>query len=95
MFVKKLSDFSVEHSKPIVLESTFSGTPPLTVTWKKNGSNITQSPKFHITTTEKSGILEIPTSTREDEGEYTCEVANDAGEDVCHAMVSILGVLLS
>lgn len=95
MFVKKLSDFSVEHSKPIVLESTFIGTPPLTVTWKKNGLNITQSPNCHITTTEKSGILEIPNSSREDEGEYTCEIVNDAGEDVCHALVSILGVFLS
>ncbi|KAH0621546.1 hypothetical protein JD844_022941 [Phrynosoma platyrhinos] len=82
VFVKKLSDFSVEHGKSIILESTFSGTPPLTVTWRKNGLNITQSPKCNITTTEKSGILEVLNSTREDEGEYVCEVANDAGEDV-------------
>uniref|UniRef100_A0A8C6XXM4 Ig-like domain-containing protein n=1 Tax=Naja naja TaxID=35670 RepID=A0A8C6XXM4_NAJNA len=60
------------------------------VTWKKNGSKLTQSPKCNITTTEKSGILEILSSSRQDEGEYTCEVANDAGEDVCHALVSIL-----
>lgn len=95
MFVKKLSDFSIEHGKSIILESTFSGTPPLAVTWKKNGLNITQSPKCNITTTEKSGILEILNSSTEDEGEYICEVANDAGEDVCHALVSIIGVLLS
>uniref|UniRef100_A0A8D2JJJ0 Ig-like domain-containing protein n=1 Tax=Varanus komodoensis TaxID=61221 RepID=A0A8D2JJJ0_VARKO len=91
----KLSDFSVEHGKSIILESTFSGTPALTVTWKKNGVKLTQSARCSITTTEKSGILEILNCTQEDEGEYVCEVANDAGEDVCHALVSILGVLLS
>lgn len=85
----------MEHGNSIILESTFGGTPPLMVTWKKNGSKLTQSPKCNITTTEKSGILEILSSSREDEGEYTCEVANDAGEDVCHALVSILGVLLT
>lgn len=93
--MKKLSDFSVEKGTAIVLESSYSGTPPLTVTWKKNGLNITPSMKYSITTTEKSGILEISNSTREDEGEYVCKVENDAGEDTCRALVSVLGAFLS
>uniref|UniRef100_A0A8C4XP77 Titin n=1 Tax=Falco tinnunculus TaxID=100819 RepID=A0A8C4XP77_FALTI len=90
VFVKKLSDFSVEQGKSIVLESSYIGTPPISVTWKKNGMLIAQSPRCSVTTTDKSGILEIFNSTKSDEGEYTCEVANEAGGDVCHSLVSIL-----
>lgn len=91
VFVKKLSDFSVEQGKSIVLESNYTGTPPISVTWKRNGMPIAQSPRCSVTTTDKSGILEIFNSTKSDEGEYTCEVANEAGGDVCHSLVSILG----
>lgn len=92
VFVKKLSDFSVEQGKSIVLESIFTGTPPISVTWKRNGVPIAQSPRCSVTATEKSGILEIFNSTKSDEGEYTCEVANEAGGDVCHSHISILGI---
>uniref|UniRef100_A0A8D0FSF1 Titin n=1 Tax=Strix occidentalis caurina TaxID=311401 RepID=A0A8D0FSF1_STROC len=92
IFVKKLSDFSVEQGKSVVLESSYTGTPPISVTWKRNGMPIAQSPRCSITTTDKSGILEIFNSTKSDEGEYTCEVANEAGGDVCHSLVSILEV---
>lgn len=92
VFVKKLSDFSVEQGKSIVLESGYIGTPPISITWKRNGMPIAQSQRCTVTTTEKSGILEIFNSTKNDEGEYTCEVANEAGGDVCHSLVSILGI---
>lgn len=92
VFVKKLSDFSVEQGKSIVLESSYIGTPPISVTWKRNGMPIAQSQRCTVTTTEKSGILEIFNSTKNDEGEYICEVANEAGGDVCHSLVSILGI---
>uniref|UniRef100_A0A8C4KP82 Ig-like domain-containing protein n=1 Tax=Dromaius novaehollandiae TaxID=8790 RepID=A0A8C4KP82_DRONO len=75
----------------IVLESSYVGTPPISVTWKRNGTPIAQSPRCSVTTTDKSGILEIFNSIKSDEGEYTCEVANEAGADVCHSLVSILG----
>ncbi|XP_029766379.1 titin-like, partial [Terrapene carolina triunguis] len=90
VFVKKLSDHCVEPGKSIVLESTYTGSLPISVVWKKNGKTITQSEKCSIITTEKSCILEILNSTKDDEGEYTCHVENEAGGDVCEALVSTL-----
>lgn len=93
-FVKKLSDFSVEQGKAIMLESTYTGSPPIAVTWKKDGVQIAQSPRCSITATDKSGILEILNSTKEDEGQYSCEVTNEAGQDRCQGLVSVLGMWL-
>lgn len=92
-FVKKLSDHSVEPGKSIILESTYTGTLPIAVTWKKDGFNISQSERCSIVTTEKTCILEILNSTKKDAGQYSCEIENEAGKDVCKALVSTLGVL--
>lgn len=92
-FVKRLADFSVETGSPIVLEATFTGTPPISVSWMKNEFALTQSQNCSITMTEKSTILEILDSTIEDYAQYSCLIENEAGQDICDAVVSVLGVL--
>lgn len=92
-FVKRLADFSVETGSPIVLEATFTGTPPISVSWMKNEFPLSQSQNCSITMTEKSTILEILDSTIEDYAQYSCLIENEAGQDICDALVSVLGVL--
>lgn len=92
-FVKKLNDYSIEKGKPLILEGTYTGTPPISVTWKKNGINVTPSQRCNITTTERSAILEIPSSTVEDAGQYNCYIENTSGKDSCSAQILILGLL--
>lgn len=92
-FVKRLNDYSIEKGKPLILEGTYTGTPPISVTWKRNGINITPSQRCHVTTTEKSAILEILSSTVEDAGQYNCYIENASGKDSCTAQILILGSL--
>lgn len=94
-FVKRLADFNVETGSPIVLEATFTGTPPISVNWMKNEFLLSQSQNCSITMTEKSTILEITESTIEDYAQYSCLIENEAGQDICEALVSVLGVLTS
>ncbi|XP_026502418.1 titin-like, partial [Terrapene carolina triunguis] len=89
-FVKKLNNLNVEKGKPLILECTYSGTPPIAVLWKKNGVEVAHSAKCSITTTETSAILEVPSSKVEDQGQYTCHIENDSGQDNCHCAVSVL-----
>ncbi|KAM9664696.1 myosin light chain kinase, smooth muscle-like, partial [Trichechus inunguis] len=91
-FVKRLADFSVESGSPIVLEATYSGTPPISVSWMKNEFPLSQSQNCSIIMTEKSTILEILESTIEDYAQYSCLIENEAGQDICEALVSVLGV---
>lgn len=78
-----------------MLEATYSGTPPISVSWMKNESPLSQSQNCSITTTEKSTILEITESTVEDYAQYSCLIENEAGQDICDALVSVLGVSIS
>uniref|UniRef100_A0A493TUK4 Ig-like domain-containing protein n=1 Tax=Anas platyrhynchos platyrhynchos TaxID=8840 RepID=A0A493TUK4_ANAPP len=89
-FVKKVNDLSVEKGKNLLLECTYTGTPPISVTWKKNGVILKHSEKCSITTTETSAILEIPSSKLEDQGQYSCHIENDSGQDNCHGAITIL-----
>lgn len=89
--MKKVNDLSVEKGKNLILECTYTGTPPISVTWKKNGVKIMHSEKCSITTTDTSAILEIPSSKLEDQGQYSCHIENDSGKDNCHGTITILG----
>uniref|UniRef100_A0A8C0IT93 Ig-like domain-containing protein n=1 Tax=Chelonoidis abingdonii TaxID=106734 RepID=A0A8C0IT93_CHEAB len=88
-FVKKMNNLNVEKGKPLILECTYSGTPPIAVLWKKNGYKVVHSAKCSITTTETSAILEVPSSKIEDQGQYTCHIENDSGRDLCQADISV------
>uniref|UniRef100_A0A3Q2FHW9 Ig-like domain-containing protein n=1 Tax=Cyprinodon variegatus TaxID=28743 RepID=A0A3Q2FHW9_CYPVA len=90
-FVKKLRDISSEMGKPLKLEVTFSGTPTVDVTWKKDGSAVVSAEDYNIITTDTSSVLEVLNSHRSTAaGKYSCEVDNGVGSDRCQALISIL-----
>lgn len=95
-FVKKLRDISSEKGKPLRLEVTFTGTPRINVTWKKDGQLIWASYQYNVITTDTSCILEVLNSDRmEAAGRYSCEVDNVVGSDRCESQVLILGKIFN
>ena len=74
------------------------GFPKPDVVWRKDGTMI---PKGHYTFLDtevedeirKSSYLEIPTTLRNDTGNYSCFLKNIAGSDEAYVVVTILGKL--
>lgn len=89
-FVKKLRNTFYKIGHSLTLECTFTGSQRIYVSWMKDGKPIWASYKYNVKTTDFSSILEVLNSDRrEAEGQYSCEISNCQGTDICHAMVKI------
>lgn len=64
----------------------------MSVTWKKDGQQVSASHQYNLITSDSSSILEVLYSdSLEAGGKYFCAVDNGAGSDRCDAHVLILG----
>lgn len=89
-FTRKLKDTTFMVGQPLQLVCTYSGSPRVFVSWTKDGKPIWASYQYNVKTTDSSCILEILHSDRPTAaGTYACEISNGAGNDVCHARVSL------
>lgn len=89
-FTKQLEDTTFIVGQPLKLVCTYTGSQRVSVTWKKDGKLIWASYQYNIKTTDSTCILDVLSSDRPDAaGTYTCEISNGAGNDVCHAHVSL------
>ncbi|XP_063792751.1 hemicentin-2 [Pseudophryne corroboree] len=78
----------VVASNPISLYCDTNAIPPPTLTWYKDGKPIAVSDGTLILLDGR--ILQIPMSRAEHAGKYTCEAANEAGEDRLHYELVVL-----
>lgn len=89
-FVRKLKDATFSVGQPLTLACTYTGTPRVYVSWKKDGKPIWASYQYNVKTTDSSCALEVLNSDRPDAaGTYTCEISNGAGSDACDARVGL------
>ena len=65
--------------EPLRLESKVTGTHPLKISWYKNDATVTDSDNMRMTFDDSVAVLEIFSTSRNDDGVYTCEAQNDAG----------------
>lgn len=86
MFLKSLDDVIGEEKGLITLacEASKSRVAP---TWKKEGKTLKAGPKYELLHTGKSLGLIIKDVTKEDAGEYSC----DLGTEISKAKVTIRG----
>ncbi|XP_053206039.1 cell adhesion molecule DSCAM-like isoform X2 [Panonychus citri] len=57
------------------------GSPPLSISWYKNGIQLTDSSSTRIRTNEDSSMLTIDSIKSSHSGNYTCKISNRFGSD--------------
>ena len=82
-----------KDGEPVTLECTITGDASFDVVWLHNEKEIKPSKDFNYVTKANKYALEISEVFPEDEGTYTCEAFNDAGEcfTTCSMFVEVPG----
>lgn len=89
-FIKQLDDTTFRLGQKLVLYCAFSGSPPIYVSWRKDGKPIWASYKYNVQTTDSCCILEVLNSDRlEAAGRYSCEISNSENSAACSALVKL------
>ena len=79
----------MEEPSPVMLLCTASGVPAPLVSWTKNGVVVGEQEGATIQK-QQSGTLFFQNTARENEGLYTCRVANAAGEQFHSVQLNVL-----
>lgn len=87
VFLKSLDDVIGEEKGMITLACEAS-KPRVSPIWRKEGTVLKAGPKYELLHTGKSLGLIIKDVTKEDQGEYTC----DLGTEVSKAKVTVRGL---
>lgn len=90
MFLKSLDDVIGEEKGMITLACEAS-KPRVSPIWRKEGTVLKAGPKYELLHTGKSLGLIIKEVSKEDQGEYTC----DLGTEVSKAKVTVRGLYVS
>lgn len=85
---------SISLSKKLRLECGFTGAQKLSVTWYKDGKQLT-SDKYNMKASTNSCVLEcLHRASKETTGLYSCELSNTYGKAICHAQITAESGLL-
>ncbi|CAE1243307.1 Titin,Twitchin [Acanthosepion pharaonis] len=90
-----LTDIKIKKDQSFLLEPTFIGEPPPTVTWSKKGLDgkilpIQSTPNIPIENEPKKSQLSCKSAVRADTGEYYISVENEHGSDTASMTVVVL-----
>lgn len=73
------------------MECKVSGSQPITMSWFKEGKDITTGAKYKIQQQESTAILKIADLETSDAGVFTCRATNPAGHSETSGTVSVKG----
>lgn len=89
-FNKELEDTTFRLGRQLALYCAFSGSPPIYVSWRKDGKPIWASYKYNVQTTDSWCVLDVLNSDRlEAAGRYSCEISNSENSTTCSALVKL------
>ncbi|KAG9340901.1 hypothetical protein JZ751_020094, partial [Albula glossodonta] len=92
--VDKQESFSVTAGEPATLECKVAGTPDLTPKWFKDGVELSTGRKYKITFSKMISSLKVLSAEKGDTGEYSFEIMNEVGKDVCKAFLTVLDKIM-
>lgn len=81
----------LKQGESLRLECKVSGTVPLKITWYKNDTKVTDGGNYRTSFVDSVAVLELVSTSFEDDGVYTCEAQNDAGSVSCSTTLTIKG----
>ncbi|KAJ8416945.1 hypothetical protein AAFF_G00328230, partial [Aldrovandia affinis] len=92
--VDKPESFSVTVGEPAAFECTVAGTPELKPKWFKDGVELSSGRKYKITFSKMISSLKVLSTEKGDTGEYTFQIKNEVGKDVCKMNLTVLDKII-
>ncbi|XP_070569681.1 titin homolog isoform X2 [Ptychodera flava] len=93
-FVKTIDSVEVTRGSTAKLVSMVQGAPDMMITWYKNGEEV-EPDGHHVMELDRSSgnnCLVINDVNSDDEGRYTCMIANSYGQVACSAFLRLEGL---
>uniref|UniRef100_A0A3B4ACT2 Ig-like domain-containing protein n=1 Tax=Periophthalmus magnuspinnatus TaxID=409849 RepID=A0A3B4ACT2_9GOBI len=94
-FPKALQRVAQAVGGAAVLECRVAGSQPLTVSWFKDGREITKHERFSAEFNENTAVLTIRGLTLNDAGEFSCRAQNQAGTSQTSSELCVTGTWFS
>lgn len=76
-------------------ECKTTSAPSLKISWYKNDQLLTKGDKYKIVSADSTAYLQLRTTDVEDNGVYTCEAYNAAGNASCSTVLTVQGQTLN
>ncbi|XP_023807204.1 peroxidasin homolog isoform X2 [Oryzias latipes] len=86
VFTNAPRDLTVESGQDVQIPCRAQGQPPPVLTWIKDGVQVTESGKFHIS---PEGFLEVRDAGTADAGRYECTARNPIGYQVAGMVLTV------
>lgn len=75
----------------VIMECKVSGSQPMTVSWFKEGKQITSGMKYQTDFKESTAMLKILNLETADAGAYSCQAKNSAGHAETSGSLQVKG----
>uniref|UniRef100_A0A8C4QV76 Ig-like domain-containing protein n=1 Tax=Eptatretus burgeri TaxID=7764 RepID=A0A8C4QV76_EPTBU len=90
-YLKRPEDTTVTSGQTARISCTFSGAAGITAAWYRQNRLVKPGNKYCIISSQAESTLEILNTEKADEGTYNCKIQNDAGDETCFVILTVLG----